>query len=65
MEDKYEVSVTVGVRQLGNAAGGFQASDTFTINVHGFDDLFFMMGEVHDLRDRLTARSTGPQDRRR
>ena len=57
MDDKYEVSMTVGVRQMGNAAGGFQASDTFTISVQGLDDLFFLMSEVHDLRDRLTARS--------
>lgn len=65
MDSEYEISVTVGVRQRGNAAGSFQASDTFMIGLNRFDDLFYVFGEIRNLAETLTVRSTGSQDKKR
>lgn len=65
MDDKYEVTITVGVRQLDRTMGpGFQASDTFTVPVDGFSGLAELLAQVHGLSKQLAAVSA-PQDRRR
>lgn len=59
MDRKYGISVTVGVREIGNGSGGFQASDTFTRTAEGLIDVLTVMGQVSDLMASLQ----GPQDR--
>lgn len=64
MDYKYEVTVTLGVRELGpRNAPGFQASDTFTVPVKGFDGLATLISQIHDLAESIKA-SGGAQDKR-
>ena len=65
MADKYQVSVTIGVRQANMGDGSFTASDSFIIEAEGFGELMGILATVHDTADQLRARASGPQDKRR
>lgn len=65
MPDKYEVNVTIGVRQADRGPGSFQASDTIVMELTGFADLMDILAAVHDVAGQLRARATEPEDRRR
>lgn len=65
MADKYEVSVTIGVRQVTPGLSSFSAADTMMIEAEGFVQLMDMLADVHDMANQLRARAGGPQDRRR
>lgn len=65
MDEKYEVTVSVGVRQVDRAGNpGFQASDTFVVPITGFSGLAELLGNIHGMTKDLAA-AAGPQDRRR
>ena len=65
MSSKYEVSITIGVRQADAGPGSFQASDTIVLSLDGFGDLMDILAAVHEVAGQLRARGAGPQDRRR
>ena len=62
---KYEVNVTISVRQANMGNTSFQASDSLTLEAIGFAELMDILVTVHDVASQLRARSVGPQDRRR
>lgn len=65
MPDKYEVNVTIGVRQANMGPASFQASDSFSLEATGFGELMDILSTVHDVAAQLRARTAGPQDGRR